>query len=170
MNGGAYANLRLEKDGPVLQIRLNRPEVRNAFDDVLIEEVTRDFHAAAGEPGVRAVVLSGEGPTFCAGADVTWMRKAGSYTQDENEADAERIAQRLRAIDACPRPVIALAHGAAIGGGVGLVAAADIAIAAAGAVFSLGGVKRGVFPSVISPYVLRAIGPRYARDLFLTGD
>jgi methylglutaconyl-CoA hydratase len=170
MSGGAYANLRLEKDGPVLQIRLNRPEVRNAFDDVLIEELTRAFHAAAGEPGVRAVVLSGEGPTFCAGADVTWMRKAGSYTKGENEADAERMAQMLRAIDACPRPVIALAHGAAIGGGVGLVAAADIAIAAEGTVFSLAEVKLGILPSVISPYVLRAIGPRYARDLFLTGD
>src|SRR5262249_4899192 len=108
MSGSAYANLRLEKDGPVLHILLNRPEVRNAFDDVLIEELTRAFHAAAVEPGTRAVVLSGEGPTFCAGADISWMRKAGGYTKDENEADAERMAQMLRAIDTCPRPVIVL--------------------------------------------------------------
>src|SRR4030095_4120897 len=119
-------------DWRALQIRLNRPEVRSAFDDVLIEELTRAFHAAAGEPGVRAVVLSGEGPTFCGGADVTWMRKPGSYTKDENEADAERMAQMLRAIDACPRPVIALAHGAAIGGGGGPGGARRPAAAAAG--------------------------------------
>jgi methylglutaconyl-CoA hydratase len=170
MSSAAYTNLKLEKDGPALRIVLHRPDVRNAFDDVLIEELTRAFHAAAVEPGVRAVVLSGEGPSFCAGADVSWMRKAGAYTKAENEADAERMAQMLRAIDACPRPVVALAHGAAIGGGVGLVAAADIAIAAEGTVFSLAEVKLGILPSVISPYVLRAIGPRYARDLFLTGD
>ena len=170
MSAAAYANLKLEKDGPVLRIVLSRPEVRNAFDDVLIEELTRAFHAAGVEPDVRVVVLSGLGPSFCAGADVAWMRKAGGYTKAENEADAERMAQMLRAIDACPRPVVALAHGAAIGGGVGLVAAADIAIAAEGTVFSLAEVKLGILPSVISPYVLRAIGPRFARDLFLTGD
>lgn len=170
MSAAAYTNLKLEKDGPALRIVLDRPDARNAFDDVVIEELTRAFHAAAVEPGVRAVVLSGEGPSFCAGADVAWMRKAGGYTKAENEADAERMAQMLRAIDACPRPVVALAHGAAIGGGVGLVAAADIAIAAEGTVFSLAEVKLGILPSVITPYVLRAIGPRYARDLFLTGD
>ena len=119
---------------------------------------------------MRVVVLSGDGPSFCAGADVTWMRKAGGYSREENEADAERMARMLRAIDACPKPVVALAHGAAIGGGVGLVAAADIAIAAEGTVFSLAEVKLGILPAVISPYVLRAIGPRSARDLFLTGD
>ena len=98
------------------------------------------------------------------------MRKAGGYSRAENEADAERMARMLRAIDACPKPVVALAHGAAIGGGVGLVAAADIAIAAEGTVFSLAEVRLGILPAVISPYVLRAIGPRAARDLFLTGD
>ncbi len=106
------------------------------------------------------MVLSGDGPSFCAGADIAWMRKAGGYSRAENEADAERMAEMLRAIDACPKPVVALAHGAAIGGGVGLVAAADIAIAAEGTVFSLAEVKLGILPSVISPYVLRAIGPR----------
>jgi methylglutaconyl-CoA hydratase len=167
---GVYRNLRVERDGPILRITLARPEARNAFDDALIEEVTRAFREAADDADSRVVVLAGDGPTFCAGADVAWMRKAGGYSRAENEADAEKMARMLRAIDACPKPVVALAHGAAIGGGVGLVAAADIAIAAEGTVFSLAEVKLGILPSVISPYVLRAIGPRFARDLFLTGD
>ena len=118
----------------------------------------------------RVVVLSGDGPSFCAGADVAWMRKAGAYTREQNEADALRMAQMLRAIDACPKPVVALVQGAAIGGGVGLLAAADIAIAAQGTVFSLSEVKLGILPSVVSPYVLRAIGARQARRYFLTGE
>jgi methylglutaconyl-CoA hydratase len=168
--GTSYRNLRLETDGAVRRITLARPEVRNAFDDALIEELTRAFADAAEDAGVRVVVLAGEGPTFCAGADVNWMRKAGGYTKAENEEDAGRMARMLRGIDACPKPVIALAHGAAIGGGVGLVAAADIAIAAEGTVFSLAEVRLGILPAVVSPFVLRAIGPRAARDLFLTGD
>jgi methylglutaconyl-CoA hydratase len=173
---GEYRNLRLALHGAgagggaVLRVTLSRPEVRNAFDDVLIEELTRAFAGAREDPGVRVVVLAGEGPTFCAGADVHWMRKAGGYSQAENQADAERMARMLRTIDACPKPVIALAHGAAIGGGVGLVAAADIAIASEETVFSLAEVRLGILPAVVSPFVLRAIGPRAARDLFLTGD
>ncbi len=170
MSAAAYRHLRLERDGAVLRVTLARPDVRNAFDDVLIQELTRAFREAGEDGEARVVVLAGDGPTFCAGADVTWMRKAGGYSTGENEADAERMARMLRGIDACPKPVIALAHGAAIGGGVGLVAAADIAIAAEGTVFSLAEVKLGILPAVISPYVLRAIGPRAARDLFLTGD
>ena len=166
----AYRNLRVEREGALRRITLARPEARNAFDDALIDELTRAFGEAGDDPGTRVVVLAGEGPTFCAGADVAWMRKAGGYSQAENEADAGRMARMLRGIDACPRPVIALAHGAAIGGGVGLVAAADIAIAAEGTVFSLAEVRLGILPAVISPYVLRAIGPRAARDYFLTGD
>jgi methylglutaconyl-CoA hydratase len=154
----------------VLRVTLARPDVRNAFDDVLIAELTRAFEEAAEDANTRVVILAGEGPTFCAGADVNWMRKAGGYSRAENEADAERMARMLRAIDECGKPVIALAHGAAIGGGVGLVAAADIAIAAEGTVFSLAEVRLGILPAVISPFVLRAIGPRAARDLFLTGD
>ncbi len=165
-----YRNLRVEREGALRRITLARPEARNAFDDALIEELTRAFREAGEDPGTRVVVLAGDGPTFCAGADVGWMRRAGGYSQAENEADAGRMARMLRGIDACPRPVIALAHGAAIGGGVGLVAAADIAIAAEGTVFSLAEVKLGILPAVISPYVLRAIGPRAARDYFLTGD
>ncbi len=165
-----YEDLRVIWDGPVARVILSRPESRNAFDDVLIEELTRAFLAFLQDRETRVVVLSGDGPAFCAGADVAWMRRAGSYSREENEADAERMARMLRAIDQCPRPVIALAHGAAIGGGVGLVAAADIALAAEGTVFSLAEVKLGILPSVISPYVLRAIGARHARDLFLTGE
>jgi methylglutaconyl-CoA hydratase len=170
MSAAGFENLRFESSGAVARIALHRPDVRNAFNDVLIEELTRAFADAGSDPATRVVVLSGEGPAFCAGADVSWMRKAGGYTRAENEADAGRMARMLRAIDACPKPVVALAHGAAIGGGVGLVAAADIAIAAEGTVFSLAEVKLGILPAVISPYVLRAIGPRFARDLFLTGD
>jgi len=170
MSEPAFANLRVERQGPVIRVALARPEARNAFDDVLIEELTRAFRGAAEDAAARAVILSGDGPSFCAGADVAWMRRAGAYSRAENEADAEKMARMLRAIDACPKPVVALAHGAAIGGGVGLLAAADIAIAAEGTVFSLSEVKLGILPSVISPYVLRAIGPRFARDLFLTGE
>jgi methylglutaconyl-CoA hydratase len=166
----SFSRLRLLREGPVARVVLARPEVRNAFDDGLIAELTSVFLDFAADRETRVVVLSGEGPSFCAGADVGWMRKAGSFSREENELDAGRMARMLRAIDACPLPVIALAHGAAIGGGVGLVAAADIALAAEGTVFSLAEVKLGILPSVISPYVLRAIGPRQARDLFLTGD
>ena len=165
-----FSRLRVLREGLVARVFLARPEVRNAFDDVLIRELTAVFSALSEEEGTRVVVLSGEGPAFCAGADVAWMRKAGTCTREENEADAEKMARMLRAIDACARPVVALVHGAAIGGGVGLAAAADIAIAAEGTVFSLAEVRLGILPSVISPYVLRAIGPRQARDLFLTGD
>jgi methylglutaconyl-CoA hydratase len=166
----AASRFRLLREGPVARVVLSRPETRNAFDDVSIGELTELFVSLTGERETRVVVLSGEGPAFCAGADVAWMRKAGGYSREQNEADAERMARMLRAIDTCSKPVVALVHGAAIGGGVGLVAAADIAIAAEGTVFSLAEVKLGILPSVISPYVLRAIGPRQARDLFLTGD
>ena len=167
---GQGSRVRLLREGFVARIVLARPEVRNAFDDALIAELTRAFSDVASDPRTRVVVLSGEGPAFCAGADVAWMRKAGSSSREENEADAVRMARMLRAIDSCPKPVIALVHGAAIGGGVGLVAAADIALAAEGTIFSLAEVRLGILPSVISPYVLRAIGARQARDLFLTGD
>ncbi len=167
--GGSSPCLRIESEGPVRRVVLTRPEVRNAFDDVLIRELTDAFARIAGDPEARAVLLAGDGPSFCAGADVKWMRRAGTYSREENEADALRMARMLRAIDACPRPVVVAVHGHALGGGVGLVAAADIAIAEEGTVFSLSEVKLGILPSVISPYVLRAIGPRNARDLFLTG-
>ena len=163
-------SVRLAREGSVARIALARPEVRNAFDDALIAELTRTFLEIAADRQIRAVVLSGDGPAFCAGADIGWMRRAGSYSPEQNEADAERMANMLAAIDACPKPVVVVAHGAAIGGGVGLVAAGDIAIAAEDTVFSLAEVKLGILPSVISPYVLRAIGARQARRYFLTGE
>ncbi|HEY6928499.1 MAG TPA: enoyl-CoA hydratase-related protein [Thermoanaerobaculia bacterium] len=170
MNASSFTRLKLTVTDSVARVTLARPEARNAFDDLLIAELARSFSEISGRDDVRAAVLSGEGPVFCAGADIAWMRRAGGYTRAENEADAEKMARMLRAIDACSKPVIALAHGAAIGGGVGLVAAADIAIASEETVFSLAEVKLGILPAVISPYVLRAIGPRAARDLYLTGD
>ena len=161
--------MRLTREGPVARVALARPAVRNAFDDVLIAELTEAFVSLGVETETRVIVLSGDGPSFCAGADISWMRKAGGYSREENEADAEKMARMLRAIDACPKPVVALVHGAAIGGGVGLVAAADIAIAAEGTVFSLAEVKLGI---LLRHLALRPAGdrPRQARDLFLTGD
>jgi methylglutaconyl-CoA hydratase len=164
------STVRVEKDGPVARVTLDRPRVRNAFNEVLIDELTRVFLSFADDSETRVVVLAGEGPVFCAGADVEWMRRAGSWSKTENETDAERMAGMLRSIDDCPRPVVALVQGAAIGGGVGLAAACDVAVAADDAVFSLSEVKLGILPAVISPYVLRAIGPREARRWFLTGE
>ena len=168
--GNAYATLRVERDGPVATVVLARPDVRNAFDDAMIAELTAVFASLSAEAGVRAVVLTGEGKTFCAGADVHWMRKAAGYSREENREDARKMARMLRTIDVCSRPVIGKIRGAAIGGGVGLAAVCDIAIASRETVFSLAEVKLGILPAAISPYVLRAIGARLARDYFLTGD
>lgn len=168
--GDSFRRLRVMRDGPVARVTLDRPEVRNAFDEILIQALTGAFLSFNDDAETRVVVLEGEGPTFCAGADVEWMRRAGGFSKLENEADAERMAGMLRAIDRCPRPVVAVVQGAAIGGGVGLAAVADVAIAAEDAVFSLSEVKLGILPSVISPYVLRAIGARQARRYFLTGE
>ncbi|HKB69726.1 MAG TPA: enoyl-CoA hydratase/isomerase family protein [Thermoanaerobaculia bacterium] len=165
-----YTTLRVETAGPVASVTLNRPDVRNAFDEAMIAELTRVFGSFEAGGDRRAVVLSGEGKTFCAGADVNWMRRAASFSPEENREDARRMARMLRTIDTSPLPVIGKIRGAAIGGGVGLAAVCDIAIAAAGTVFSLAEVKLGILPAAISPYVLRAIGARSARDCFLTGE
>ncbi len=170
MSSSEYTRLRLERRGPVARVVLNRPEVRNAFDDGMIAELTDAFAALSADSSVRAAVLTGEGKIFCAGADVQWMRRAASYGREENIEDARRMARMLRTIDTCSIPVIGEIRGAAIGGGVGLAAVCDIALAAEGAVFALAEVKLGILPAAISPYVLRAIGPRQARDLFLTGE
>jgi methylglutaconyl-CoA hydratase len=164
------ATVRISRDGPIARVTLSRPAVRNAFDETLIDELTRTFLSFEGDPDTRVVVLAGEGPVFCAGADVEWMRRAGAFSKTENETDAERMAGMLRAVDDCGKPVVAIVQGAAIGGGVGLVAASDVAVAGEDAVFSLAEVKLGILPSVISPYVLRAIGARQARRYFLTGE
>jgi methylglutaconyl-CoA hydratase len=162
--------VRVEREDAVARVTLARPKTRNAFDEVVIDEITRAFLSFVDDRDTRVVVLEGEGSVFCAGADIEWMRRAGSWSKIENETDAERMAGMLRAIDDCAQPVVALVQGAAIGGGVGLVAASDVAVAAEDAVFSLAEVRLGILPSVISPYVLRAIGAREARRWFLTGE
>jgi methylglutaconyl-CoA hydratase len=164
------STIRVAREGPVARVTLARPELRNAFDETMIDELTRVFLSFADDHETRIVILAGEGRIFCAGADIAWMRRAGSWSKIENETDAQRMARMLRTIDECVQPVVTLVQGAAIGGGVGLVAASDVAVAAEDAVFSLAEVKLGILPSVISPYVLRAIGARQARRWFLTGE
>jgi methylglutaconyl-CoA hydratase len=157
-------------DGGVLTITLNRPDVHNAFDDALIADLTAAFAAAGKNTGIRAVVLAGAGKSFSAGADVHWMRRMKDYSQAENEADALALAQLLWAIRTCPKPTIARVHGAAIGGGTGLVAACDIAVAVADAVFGFSEVRLGLIPAVISPFVIERIDVTAARRYMLTGD
>ena len=161
------ANLEVERDGSVLRITLARPDRRNAFDAALIAELAEAF-VDVGR--ARAVLLAGEGPSFCAGADVDWMRASAGLSFDENVADATALRRMLEAIDACPTPVVARVHGHALGGGAGLVAAADIAIAAPDTVFAFSEVKLGIIPAVISPFVLPKIGAGAARRYFVTGE
>jgi methylglutaconyl-CoA hydratase len=158
--------LRVERDGPVLRITLARPERRNAFDAALIAELT-DAFADVGD--ARAVVLSGEGPSFCAGADVEWQRASIDLSYDENVEDAMRLYRMLESIDSCPAPVVCCVHGYALGGGSGLVACADIAVAWPDAVFGFSEVRLGIIPAVISPFVLPRIGAA-ARRYFVTGE
>ena len=163
------SSILVSHDGPTLRIVLNRPDVRNAFDEVVIDALSACAASAADDPSVRVVVISGSGKTFCAGADLEWMAKAVTYSQVENLADAEDFALMLERIDTLPMPVIGRLHGAALGGGVGLAAVCDIVVAAEDAMFGLTEVKLGILPAVISPYVLRKIGVSAARELFLTG-
>jgi methylglutaconyl-CoA hydratase len=158
--------LRVERDGPVLRVTLARPERRNAFDASLIAELTEAF-ADVGD--ARAVVLAGEGPSFSAGADVEWQRASIDLTYDENVEDAMRLYRMLESIDSCPAPVVCVAHGYVLGGGSGLVACADIAVAHPETVFGFTEVRLGIIPAVISPFVLPKIGSA-ARRWFLTGE
>ena len=158
--------LRREQDGQVLRVTLARPERRNAFDAELTSELTEAF-ADVGD--ARAVVLAGEGESFCAGADIEWQRSAIDLSFDENVEDALRLYRMCEAVDRCPAPVIARVHGYALGGGSGLVACADIAIAAPDATFGFSEVKLGIIPAVISPFVLPRLGA-HARRYFLTGE
>jgi methylglutaconyl-CoA hydratase len=158
--------LRVERDGHVLRVTLARPEVRNAFDAALIAELSEAF-ADVGD--ARAVILSGEGSSFCAGADVEWQRSSIDLTYDENVEDAMRLYRMLEAIDSCPAPVVCLVHGYTLGGGAGLLACADIAVADPEAIFGFTEVRLGIIPAVISPFVLPKIGSA-ARRYFLTGE
>ena len=160
------SGLRIERDGDVLRVTLARPERRNAFDADLIAELTHAF-ADVGE--ARAVVLAGDGPSFCAGADIEWQRSSIDLSFDENVEDALRLYRMCETIDLCPAPVVARIHGHALGGGSGLAACSDVAVAAPDAVFGFSEVKLGIIPAVISPFVLPKIGP-HARRYFLTGE
>lgn len=171
---GEYQYLTVARRGAVTTVTLDRAEFHNAFNARLIEELREAFTAlgaAAGEAdGPRAVVLTGTGSSFSAGADLHTMRQSLDLTPEENLADAERLAAMFEAIDRCPLPVIARINGTALGGGVGLVAVCDLAIAAAGARFGFSEVTLGIAPAVIAPFVLRRIGEGHARALFLTGE
>lgn len=156
--------------GAVRQIALNRPQVHNAFDDGLIAELTDAVADAGHDSAVRALVITGTGASFSAGADLNWMRGMAAASEDENREDSLRLAALVRTLQFCPKPTVARVNGAAYGGGVGLVAACDIAIGTDQAKFGLTEVKLGLVPAVISPYVVAAIGARQARRLFLTGE
>jgi methylglutaconyl-CoA hydratase len=160
--------LRTEQAGDVLRITMSRPELRNAFDAALIHGMTEVFSTVGDD--VRAVVLAGEGPSFSAGADVEWMRAAVELSYEQNVADARRLRKMLETIDACPAPVIARVQGHALGGGCGLVACSDIAVAAPDTQFAFSEVKLGIIPAVISPFAIAKIGPSAARRYFVTGE
>jgi methylglutaconyl-CoA hydratase len=162
--------ITISSQAQVARVTLARPDVRNAFNADVIRELRDAFVRLSGDPDVRAVVLAGEGPSFCGGADISWMRGALDLSYDENVADAEAMSLMFRAIDRCAKPVIGRIQGAALGGGSGLTAVCDVAIASDDALFGFTEVKLGIIPAVISPFVLAKIGPSHARALFLTGE
>ncbi len=166
----AVARLTTERDGRVARVTLNRPDVRNAFNAELIAELRRIFTELDARPGLRAIVLDGDGKVFSAGADITWMRASLGLTEDENRRDAAALSDMYRAIDRCSKPVVARVHGAAIAGAAGLCAVSDIVVCADDAVFGFTETKLGIIPAVISPFVLAKIGASHARALFLTGE
>ncbi len=153
----------------VATVTLNRPEKKNAFDTTMIEGLTEAFETLQGADHVRVVFIRGAGGTFCAGADLEWMALAAEMTEDDNRSDAMTVANMLKALADIPAVTVALVEGAALGGGAGLVAACDLAVAVDGARFSFSEVKLGLIPAMIAPYVVEAIGPRTARGLFVTG-
>lgn len=162
--------LAVEHQGPVGLVTLNRPERHNAFDDALIEELTSALRTMEGDDSVRVVVLGGAGRSFSAGADLSWMKRMSGYSKEENQRDAMQLGALMRTLAQLGKPTIARVCGAAYGGGVGLVACCDIAVASHDATFALSEVKLGLIPAVISPYVVAAIGERAARRYFLTGE
>jgi len=163
-------NLLVERKDGVARVTLNRPEVRNAFDDALIAALARTFTELDADPAVRIVVLAGNGPAFCAGADLNWMKRMAGFSYDENVRDARALADMLATLDRLDKPTIARVHGPAFAGGTGLVAACDIAVGTPEAKFCFSEAKLGLSPATISPYVLRAIGARAASRYFLTAE
>jgi methylglutaconyl-CoA hydratase len=164
------SDLLLQRESGVATVTLNRPERHNAFDDRLIAELTDMLRALGADPGVRVVVLAGSGTSFSAGADLNWMRRMAAYSREDNYRDALALAQLMETLDALPKPTVARVHGAAFGGGVGLVACCDIALASEAASFCLSEVRLGLIPAAISPYVIKAIGEKQARRYFVTAE
>lgn len=162
--------LLLDITGHVATVRLNRPEVRNAFNSALIRELAQMFHDLGLRTDVRCIVLAAEGGAFCAGGDLNWMRSMADYTREQNMADATLLSGMLQAIYTCPKPTIAAIHGDVFAGGMGLVAACDMAVTVDTANFCLSEVKLGLIPATISPYVIRAMGARAAHRYFLTAE
>ena len=162
--------LKIVRTGAVATVSLNRPEVRNAFDDVLIGELTTLFAELGAEPAVRVIVLTGEGPVFCAGADVNWMKRSIAYTQEQNKSDALRMSAMFRTIDECPKAVIGRVNGTCFGGGMGLISCCDVVVSVDSAQFAFTEVKLGIVPAVISAYVAPRIGAAAARRYFLTAE
>jgi methylglutaconyl-CoA hydratase len=166
----SFETIKVEQAGALARVALNRPDIRNAFNDVMIRELRQAFAELAGAPRLRVVVLTGEGSAFCAGADLNWMRRVLEWSYEQNYEDSLNLAQLMREIYEFPRPVVGRINGPAIGGGTGLVAVCDIAVASQDAVFSFSEVKIGLVPACISPYVLKRVGERHAREYFLTGE
>ena len=162
--------LKVVQSGGVARVWLDRPEIRNAFDDALIAALTQTLRELDVDAGVRAVVLGGNGPAFCAGADLNWMKRMAGYGYEQNLADARALAAMLKTLDRMAKPTIARVHGPAFAGGVGLVAACDIAVGTPEAKFCLSEAKLGLSPATISPYVVKAMGERAARRYFLTAE
>ena len=162
--------LRIERNGPVGRVWLDRPDVRNALNGVLIRELAAAFSSFAADDGVRAIVLGGSGKAFCAGADLAFMREVGGYTWEQNRADAETLAEMLWTLYSCPVPVVARIHGDCYAGGVGIASVCDIRIVAEGVNFSLSEARLGLLPATISPYVVRAMGEQAARRYFVTAE
>jgi len=164
------AHVELSQRGPVATVTMRRPDVHNAFDEHVIAGLHEAFRSLAEDAGTRVVVLAGEGRSFSAGADLDWMRRAAEFTEEENRRDAEALARMLRSVAECPRPVVARVQGNAFGGGAGLVAAADLAIAGESARFGFTEARLGLVPATVAPYVVEKIGAGWALRLFLTGE
>ena len=162
--------IRISAQGGIATVVLSRPDVRNAFNDEVIAELSQAFIQLGDDPQVRAIVLMAEGPAFCAGADLNWMRRMADYSREENEQDAEKLAFMLRTIYECPKPTIARVQGDVYAGGMGLVACCDMAVSVDTANYCLSEVKLGLIPATIGPYVIRAMGPRAAHRYFLTAE
>jgi methylglutaconyl-CoA hydratase len=169
-DSNAYSTLEVTLAGSVARVALNRPDVHNAFNETLIAELTHAIRTFDADPSVRVLVLEGRGRSFCAGADLNWMKKMAGFSHDENLADANDLAAMLSALNGMSKPTIASVHGAALGGGVGLVACCDIAIGTPQATFALSETRLGLIPATISPYVIEAMGARAARRYFLSAE